>query len=294
MKSRVVYLIRKRALGDVLWLEPVIRQLAATHQKLIVYINFFFFFENYPLQNVQFKTSLNFYEKLILALERFFKTSVLFKDFEESYEKNPKLHFLHAYQQKAVLPLTIEYPVIHLSEKERILSKKYSDSGKYMVLHLETLTNKNYRKVFGVNWIELVEAIREKGYRVIQIGKSPEGIPNTIHERTNIREMIALIAGSSFFMGIDSGPSHIASSLGIPSLIFFGAVNPEFRHFKSLFKGFFLQQPCQFAGCYHETVHMKDPECRLVGDQGIPICSLHSTVYVLERMDSLIKKYQLG
>ncbi|PWU04737.1 MAG: hypothetical protein C5B52_00940 [Bacteroidetes bacterium] len=293
LSRRLIYLIRKRALGDVLWIEPVIRQLASTHKKLIVYTKYPELFENYNLPNVFFKQELNLFEKLLLGFERIFHTNIWFKDLEESYERNPKAHFLHAYQQKIGLPQTIEYPRIYLNEEEKILSKKYAEGGKYMVLHLESLTNKNYRKVYGVNWMEVVDAIREKGIRVIQIGKSPEEIPNTTYVKTGIREMIGLIAGSSFFLGIDSGPSHIAASLGIPSLIFFGAVNPEFRHFKSIFKGFFLQQPCQFAGCYHETVHMKDPECRLVGDQGIPICSLHTTVYVLDQMNSLIKKYHL-
>ncbi len=31
-----MYLVRKRALGDVLWIEPVIRALAAKHKKVVV------------------------------------------------------------------------------------------------------------------------------------------------------------------------------------------------------------------------------------------------------------------
>ena len=122
---------------------------------------------------------------------------------------------------------------------------------------------------------------------------SPPEIDGVQTVKTTIREMISLINGSSFFIGIDSGPSHIAASLGIPALIFFGAVNPSYRHFSQLFKGSFLQQYCEFAGCYHEQVSATGVECRLVGDNGIPKCSLHTTEYVISNIDLLIKKFQI-
>jgi ADP-heptose:LPS heptosyltransferase len=104
--------------------------------------------------------------------------------------------------------------------------------------------------------------------------------------------MIGIISGAAFFIGIDSGPSHMAAALNIPSLIFFGAVNPDFRHFRDLLRGRFLQQFCEYAGCYHESSESK-PICRLVGNEGIPKCSLHTTEYVLNNIDLLIKDYQL-
>jgi heptosyltransferase-3 len=288
LKKPFIYLIRKRALGDVLWIEPVIRQLAARHKKVIVYTLYSELFRHYPLANVVFKKKLTIAEKIWSRLESFFGTSLFSISLEKAYEKRPKMHFLNAYQQQASLPVTREYPRLYLSEEE--LKKTFVAAEKYVTLHVESFSTQNYRKIYGVNWDEIVQYITEKGFTVIQIGKEPIPIRGTQHISTSVRDMMVLIKKSSFFIGIDSGPSHIAASLGTPSLIFFGAVNPNYRHFRELFKGHILQQACEFAGCYHEA-GKGEPDCRLVGNSGIPKCSLHTTAYVRTYIDLLIKEY---
>jgi ADP-heptose:LPS heptosyltransferase len=287
----MVYLIRKRALGDVLWIEPIIRQLAAQNRKIVVYTKYNGIFLNYPIPNVVFRSSLTKWEKIPMLLERLFRLSFFFIDLDRSYERDPKIHFLFAYQDKAGLTRKEEYPKLYLSEHEKAYQPPVP--GKYVILHLESLAEKNYRKVFGIRWETVIKHVTDKGFTVIQIGKSPTPIPGTLLVKTDLREMIALINKASFFIGIDSGPSHLAASLQIPSLIFFGAVNPEFRHFKGLFKGRILQQYCEFAGCFHESPDPTYHTCRLVGDQGIPKCSLHTTEYVLNNIDLLISDYKI-
>jgi hypothetical protein len=153
------------------------------------------------------------------------------------------------------------------------------------------MSDRNYRKVYGVDWEVIVEHINAQGYEVIQVGKSPLPVKGTNVVSTSLREMMSIITSCSFFIGIDSGPSHIASSLNIPSLVFFGAVNPDRRHFRKIFKGFFLQQFCEFAGCYHNSVSAAGPDCRLVGSEGVPKCALHSSSYVTMHIDLLINQY---
>lgn len=289
MKKPFIYLIRKRALGDVLWIEPVIRQLAARYKKVIVHTKSNVLFENYPLPNVVFKEELNFAEKLLWKLESFFKTSRFCISLEMAYEKRPNMHFLNAYQQQAGLPFTREYPQLHLSKEE--LQQNLVPAEKYAVLHIESFSNKNYRKVYGVDWNNVAQYLIGKGFTVVQLGKAPAPIEDVQHIPTTIREMMVVIKKSSLFIGIDSGPSHLAASLGTPALLFFGAVNPNNRHFPELLKGHILQQACEFAGCYHEAANMEEVDCKLVGNKGIPKCSLHSTEYVRDQIDSVIKEY---
>ena len=290
MRSPVKYVVRKRALGDVLWIEPVIRQLAAEYRKIVVYTKYPELFDHYPLPNVVFKKELSLLEKIAWRIERTFHSSFLFIDLDRSYELDPKVHFLTAYQRKAGLPATSEYPRLYLSEQEKAWRPA---DGRYVILHLESLTDKNYRKVYGIDWPEVVRNLQKRGYSVFQLGKTPPDIAGAPPLKTSIRQMIAALSNASFFIGIDSGPSHIAASLGIPSLIFFGAVNPTYRHFLNLFRGRILQQPCEYAGCYHEAEPGTEPSCRLVGDEGIPKCSLHTTEYVLNNIDLLANEYQL-
>jgi len=288
-----VYLVRKRALGDVLWIEPLIRQLAPLYKRVIVYTKYPELFLHYPLPNVRFTSQLGFWEKLRWALGKRLPGDHTFIDLDEAYEKNPRMHFLNAYQLAAGLPSSREYPRLYLSKEEISYRPAEAGTSKHIVLHLESLTDRNYRKVYGVEWEKVVSVLTAKGYRVLLVGKDPVPISGAVPVKTSIREMISLIHGATFFIGIDSGPSHLAAALGVPALIFFGAVNPDFRHFRDLLKGRILQQPCEYAGWYHEDNRTAGFSCRLVGDEGIPKCALHTTEYVLKNIDLLIKECYL-
>jgi ADP-heptose:LPS heptosyltransferase len=293
LKKPFVFLVRKRALGDVLWIEPLIRQLASGNKRVVVYTKYPELFLHYPLPNVRITSRLSIWEKLLWALEKTLPLTRFFIDLDQAYEHNPKMHFLSAYQQAAGLPVTHEYPRLYLSKAEASFRPAAAGAGKYVVLHLESMTDRNYRKVYGVEWEKVVSALAAKSFTVILIGKDPEPVPGAIPVKTSLREMIGLIHEASFFIGIDSGPSHLAAALGVPSLIFFGAVNPDFRHFRDLLKGRILQQPCEYAGWYHEDNRLTGFSCRLVGDEGVPKCALHTTEYVLNNIDLLLEDYPL-
>lgn len=281
----IKYLMRKRAMGDVLWIEPVIRQLSCNNRKVIVYTKYNVLFENYPLKNVVFKDKINFVEKFFFRISLILNTHFLFINLDSSYEKSPQQHFLHAYQRRGGLNITIEYPKLYLSQTE--MQKPYNLSKKYVVLHIESDSVRNYRKVYGVDWGAVASHLARNGLEVVQIGKNPDKIDGCRNVASNIRELISIINSCSLFIGIDSGPSHIATSLKKPALIFFGAINPNYRHFKELFNGAFLQQYCEYNGCYHSmaTNSIYGPSCKLVGDEGIPKCSIYSTEFLIKMID---------
>ncbi len=293
VKRPLVFLVRKMALGDVLWIEPVIRQLASKHKRVIVYTRYPELFLNYPLANVRVTNRLRLAEKLWRFVGKALPFTRLHIGLDRVYENNPKVHFLSAYQQAAGLPMTREYPRLYLSKAELDFRPKEAGSGKYVVLHLESFATQNFRKVYGVEWEKIVSYLSARTFTVIQTGKDPAQIPGAVVAKGNIREMIALIHGASFFVGLDSGPSHIAAALGVPALIFFGAINPDFRHFRDQLKGQILQQPCECAGWYHETKGQAGSSCELLGDTGTPKCVLFTTTYVLEQIQLLIREYQL-
>ena len=281
-----IYLIRKRQLGDILWIDPIIRKLSSSYDKIIVHTKYNDLFLSMNYKNVIFKKNLNLIERIFSNIEKLLNTRFKYINLDDSYEHNPNIHLLHAYQKKANLPLEITYPIFNNFDNN--IKTKLNINGKFFILHIESFSEKNYRNVYGVDWGIITKYINDLGYKVIQVGVSPTEINNTIKVSTTIYELISLIQESSYFIGIDSFPSHVAASIKIPSIIFFGAVNPEFRHFKSIFNGFLLSQQCEFAGCYHESKSKKLVSCKIVGDSGIPKCSTHSNEFVKKYIDNLL------
>ncbi|MBZ5856367.1 glycosyltransferase family 9 protein [Flavihumibacter profundi] len=228
---------------------------------------------------------------MLITVEHFFHISLFTINLDMSYEKDPLKHVLAAYFNAARLPLKRYYPKLYLSDKEK---NSINRQKPFAIIHLKASSAaKNFRNAFGINWDSVIEHLENTGFDIVEIGDAPGLIPQ-YYQSTSIREMIALMSKASLFIGIDSGPSHIAASLEIPSIVFFGAVNPEFRHFKDQFKGIILQQFCEYAGCYHTNpIAYKSHSCRLVGDSGIPKCCNFTTIQVVDTINELVAKYNI-
>jgi hypothetical protein len=65
------YIIRKRGLGDVLWIEPIVRKLASSNSKIIVYTKYPELFKGFPFRNIQFKKKLKTWEKILIGLDQY-------------------------------------------------------------------------------------------------------------------------------------------------------------------------------------------------------------------------------
>ncbi len=285
-----IYIYRSGGMGDVLWLEPVLQQLSIQHKKVYLYTNFYELFENYPIKNVIVKKIPSGFFRIFLKLLNFFSTKKKYHRLDGyCYEAFPKMHFLNAYQTYFNLVNTQKYPNIYLSDIEH--SNKLINEQQYAVIHLEPNAQLNFRKVYGVNWNDVVANLDTLGMKTIVVGNKPEPIYGAQIFKGSIRELIQVIKNAEIFIGVDSGPSHIAASLKVKSLIFFGAVNPNYRHFAKFFNGLFLQQPCEFAGCYHEVISSAGQSCKLVGDQGIPKCCKHSTESIIYSIKQLLHKH---
>jgi heptosyltransferase-2 len=79
--------------------------------------------------------------------------------------------------------------------------------------------------------------------------------------RTNISQLLSVIAGLDLFIGNDSGPMHVATALGVPTVAIFGPTHPyraypwRHEHCEVLYK----DVPC--APCWRRTCPLKHHEC---------------------------------
>jgi ADP-heptose:LPS heptosyltransferase len=280
------FIQRKSALGDVLWTEPVVRRLAQDYYRVIVITPYADLFENYPLKNVLFRKKLHPLLKIVREISKALFGSSGFIDLDMVYERSPNMHILRAYFNKAGYPAEpLSCPKIYLSEKEML----HTETTRTVVLHLfPPSAQKNYRTIAGIDWILVKNYLEERNYRVIGITDSTtEGPLYTTSCNPALRELIVLIKKCSFFIGLDSGPSHIAAALKKPSIIFFGSVNPAYRHILEEFNGIIMQQKCPHAGCYHTTSEMIDRRCLLVDDTKPALCCTFTTQDLLTAIERI-------
>ena len=87
------------------------------------------------------------------------------------------------------------------------------------------------------NWplerfIELGRKLGERGHRAAWIRGPAEpeldgvGVGIEVIDRPTIHVLAATLAGSSLFIGNDSGVSHLAAAVGAPTLVIFGPTDP--------------------------------------------------------------------
>jgi hypothetical protein len=277
----MIHLKRNRAFGDVLWTEPIVRHLIDQGNLVNVITCYPEVFENYPSKYLSVNHS-SFHDNQINSWEKCWQLSQSTIDLNMAYEKNPKMHLLAAYQiASGIEEMQLSYPQLHLKEQE----KHPLFPHPYVTLHIEK-NPYDFRNVYGIDWKKIVQYLQDLGLAVLQISQSGEDIYGQWIKTENWRKLMSLIYHSRFFIGLDSGPSHIAAVFDIPALIFFGSVNPAFRHLSS-FKGIFLQQPCPHAHCYHEVVSIHGQTCRLVGKKDELTCCMQTTDQVIEAIDKL-------
>ena len=149
-----IYLIRKRQLGDVLWIDPIIRKLSSKYSNIIVHTKYNELFSSMNYQNVIFKNNLNLFERFFSKIEKLLNTRFRFINLDDSYENHPKIHLLHAYQKKANLPFEITYPIFNNFDIRNITKIEYMLFGKSVyecnkdhIEYIKSFIDNKYRNI---------------------------------------------------------------------------------------------------------------------------------------------------
>ncbi len=264
--------MRNVGFGDIIWSEPIVSYFIDREEDVYLYTSHSCIFDNYPSEHL----FINRYDKL-LPLSRNLVSL--------QFEKYPKMHYLECFRKQAAIPdLELRYPKLFLSENE----KKKIIPRPYVILHLDAYPiESNYRNAFNIDWKKVISFLKAEGYDVYQISKKKLKFLAPGITTKDFRDVMSVIYNADLFIGLDSGPSHIAASLGIPSVIFFGSVNPYFRHLNNHNK-VFLQSPCSHPHCYHEFPDVFGQPCRLVSKDEKPPCCIFDTDQVIQAASSLI------
>lgn len=190
-----------------------------------------------------------------------------------SYETNPHQNYLKSYFQFC------EVPEDEMELRSPKLSLTFDPSGeqkifeRYIVLHLADRPQ-NGRNVQGnIDWEKIVHWINISGYIVIQIGLNEhKSIAGAISMKTpNEAFMKWVVGGADYFIGIDSGPAHIANSFGVPCALFFGSVDPNkvYPNLDNVYP-IELKNKCDTPKCWHRVVGCEGLDCSV--DEKVPPC----------------------
>lgn len=263
---------RQGAMGDVIALEPV---LSYFHEKghpvyldtqpgfLQMFVNHYFPVGDYSR-----------FDKDVI------KHRVI--NLDMAYEIQPNQSHLKSYAQAAGIDEPLRAPQLRykVTPQTRLFPEKY------IVLHIDTRETE-HRNPHGINWARIVTHLEDAGYLVIQIGHGPH--PKVAIEYNTVNEVFLmwLLGGATFFIGIDSGPANIAVALRIPSIIFFGSVNPDHIH-PDLSRVLVMQSKCPIGKqhCWSAQISTRGIDCEV--DSAVPPCTEHTTQSVMEAINRMI------
>lgn len=153
-------------------------------------------------------------------------------------EGNPAItgdnHFQHggllrAFSLSAGITPQDSAPRVYITEDAQRAVDELHLPERYVVFHCRS--NNNEKDWEYANWSTLARALVAKGVKVVEIGLAPTitdesiGVIN-LCGRTTILQMAEVISRSALFVGIDSGPAHLANAVGARGVILLGQFGP--------------------------------------------------------------------
>jgi heptosyltransferase III len=242
-------------LGDIVACEPVARHLRreypAAHLLWIVREPFRGLVECHPaLDGILVVSCLAEYSRLLARTEgvEFIDLHIhhrvcgKFGDVHRKLNGDPSIDpsnyfnhgaLLEAFSRSAGLPPLAEAPQLHLSPAHAAEVAPLLPPRPYFIVHAST--NEVLRDWKPERWLELVDALSAARFPLVEIGFHPI----VAHQRASVRnlcgrltvaQMAEIIRHCSGFIGLDSGPAHIANACSRPSVILMGSYR-EFRRY---------------------------------------------------------------
>lgn len=145
-----------------------------------------------------------------------------------------KGNLLTIFQLCADLPLKDDTPRVCISKPDHLKINALNLPRKLIVVHCSS----NYpAKDWSVpNWERLIGwLIEKKGYSVAEIGlKSSNNVKHPYYlnlcGKYSILQTAEIIRHADYFIGIDSGPAHLANAVGTYGILLFGKLNTFDRY----------------------------------------------------------------
>ena len=79
------------------------------------------------------------------------------------------------------------------------------------------------------SWRPILGAVKDMGYQIVTVGRRATIVAGPpvdldLSRKTTLRQLFAIVNHCRYFLGMDSGPMHVAQALGVRGL---GVFNPR-------------------------------------------------------------------
>jgi ADP-heptose:LPS heptosyltransferase/GT2 family glycosyltransferase len=147
------------------------------------------------------------------------------------------------------------------SSPSKVISDLFAIKKPICVIHAESLRKDWEGRSLRLNSLKpSVELLKARGFRVVLVG-GPHATPDSkdlarlcsddLCGKTTLEDIFSLVRNASLFVGMDSGPLHVAQLLNIPSFVIFGATLP-FARLLNLSNSYgYVRANLDCIGCYH-------------------------------------------
>jgi GT2 family glycosyltransferase/ADP-heptose:LPS heptosyltransferase len=212
---------RRSAMGDVILTTGVLKRLR----------------EKYPLANITIKTDCpyvylqNPYVNHIINYDNPINETKLFNmifDLDMSYESDPQKHIIDVYSQKLGVSSEKDLHLFSIKEYEDKI-KGIFDKKKIAVIHCEPTEGWIGREMPLDRFNFAIQYLKKKGFSILEVGLKHRLKSDIEFKNTNWEDLVSIIKNSKIFIGLDSGPWHIAQAFEIPSVVPFGMIEPKYR-----------------------------------------------------------------
>lgn len=275
-----VVIKRMAALGDCVQVEPVMAYFFKKGYRVVL--------ETLPqFQNLFIQHYFKIHQKDQIDQRHLLDARTYDLDF--SYESKPQQLHLKTYFEYCEVPeseMILRNPILSLNIEKGAHTKIFK---KYCVFHIPDRKQTSRNIQGDIDWGAVVKYLKTKEYDSIQLSGG-EDIEGALRMNTPGEPFLMwVLRESDLMISIDSGPSNIAVAFGIPSIIFFGSVNPEYIY-ADLSKVEVIQYKnvCRSPHCWSATVGCEGTPC--IENEGKPPCVQFTTEQVITAINNITCK----
>ncbi len=182
-------------------------------------------------------------------------------------------HLIHLKEKYFEVPLSTQIkPVIFLTAAEKTWASSFiaskiallSKKKGLCIIHCSGVTWKN--PLSFSFWERIVKRWGER-FIFLQVGMRGDvlipGAQQLLLEKNfwNARKLFAAMSEARAFLGIDSGPMHVARAFSVPSLIWVHGVDPQVVFDRRTQYPYFLFENRRYSNLYEENAHLRMDDC---------------------------------